>query len=552
MNKKNLSLVLLPLSIALSICLGIWLGKYLSYGKKEASAVDKFNTVLGLIQQQYVDTIDVNELVELSIPELLAQLDPHSAYIPKKDLTGVNDELEGSFSGVGVSFQITNDTVVVIDVINEGPAEKVGILPGDRIVYANDKLLAGSKITNEDVFKTLRGKKGTRVFLKIKRTNSPKLLSYDVVRGDIPDKSVNAAYLLDDKKTGFVKIGKFSRTTYDEFMNAMTTLADRGAKQFIIDLRDNSGGYMDQAIMMANEFLDDGKMIVYTRGRLKENETCAYADGLGSFLQAPLAVLTNEFSASASEIFAGAMQDNDRGIIVGRRTFGKGLVQNQIMLSDSSAIRLTVARYYTPSGRSIQKEYHRGQDGKYQLEIADRYNHGEFYNKDSIKQDRSKLFYTALGRPVYGGGGIMPDLFVAEDTIGISSYYINVVNAGLIQRFAFDVTDKYRSVLSGVKKSDMVLNIIPRDETMLKNFVDFGVENSIPARWYYIRQSSNLLLHNIKAMIVRNVLGYNEFYRIYYQNDPNILKAVDALNNNLLQQMLKSNENNKKKNNGKK
>jgi len=538
-NKKRLGIILLPLAIAINMCLGIWLGKYLSDNSKRNLSTDKFNTVLSLIQQQYVDKVDIDSLVDLTIPELLAQLDPHSAYIPKEDLTAVNDELEGSFSGVGVSFQITNDTVVVVEVIAEGPAEKVGLMPGDRIIEANKTKLTGEKVTNDLVFKTLRGTKGTKVALKIKRSNSDKLLSYDVIRGDIPDKSVNASYMLPDGKTGFVKVGKFSRTTYDEFMNAMAGLKEKGATQFVIDLRDNSGGFMDQAIMMANEFLHEGEIIVYTKGRLSENETLAKADGTGSFSDAKLAVLTNEYSASASEIFAGAIQDNDRGLIVGRRTFGKGLVQNQIVLPDSSAIRLTVARYYTPSGRSIQKEYKRGEDGKYQLEIADRYNHGEFYNADSIKLDKSKLFHTVGGREVYGGGGVMPDIFVAEDTTGVTSYYINAANAGLLQRFAFDVTDKYRPVLKGIKNVNKLLQIIPRDETLINNFADFGVENGVPARWYYIRQSEPLLLHNIKSLIVRDVLGYNEFYKMYYQNDAAIEKAVEGLNGNLLLQMMK-------------
>lgn len=514
--------------IAITLGVGIWMGTYINNKGKISPVYEKLSTILGLIQKDYVDTINMDELIEMSLPDLMASLDPHSSYIKRSDFTAVNDDLEGSFSGVGVSFQILNDTVTVVEVITGGPAEKVGILAGDRIVTVNGEPMVGPDVKNEDVFKNLRGKKDSKVKLGIKRSNSNNILEFDVIRGEVPVNSVDAYYMLSDD-TGYIKVGKFARNTYDEFVTALVELKAEGAKKYIVDLRDNSGGFMDQAIYMANEFLPEGRMIVYTKGRQPENETVAMSDGNGLFQDDEIAVLMNEFSASASEIFAGAIQDNDRGIVVGRRSFGKGLVQNQTVLADSSAIRLTVARYYTPSGRSIQKEYKRGKDGKYQQEIVDRYSHGEFYNVDSIKLDKSKIFHTVGGREVYGGGGIMPDIFVPEDTTSVTSYYINVVNAGLIQKFAFDVADHYREMLNGVRSTEKLLKIIPRDATLLSNFVSYAATKGVPARWYYIRQSQDLLLRQIKAMIVRDVLGYNEFYKIYYGDDKTINTALDAL-----------------------
>lgn len=376
----------------------------------------------------------------------------------------------------------------------------------------------------------MRGEKGSKVVLEIKRQSSKQPLTFDVIRGDIPVNSVDCKYMVDDE-VGYLRVTKFARNTYMEFFNALNDLKAEGAKKFIIDLRGNTGGFMDQAIYMANEFLPAGRMIVYTKGRRPENETLAMSDGRGSFKDVEITVLTNEGSASASEIFAGAIQDNDRGLVVGRRSFGKGLVQNQTELPDSSAIRLTVARYYTPSGRSIQKEYLRGDKDKYDLDIIDRYSHGEFYNADSIKLDKSKIFTTSNGRTVYGGGGIMPDIFVPEDTTGYTSYYVNVMNKGLIQKFALSVADKYRSMLDDVKSTDRLLKVLPRDNTLLENFVSFAVKNGVPARWYYINQSRGLLLNQIKAMIARDVLGYSSFIELLNRDDKAMNRAYDALKN---------------------
>lgn len=526
-NRKNLGLVALPLLLALGVVGGIFIGKYITRRTLSVEE-EKFRTVLRLIDSEYVDRIDVDSLIETMLPDLLESLDPHSVYIPASELQAVNDDLEGSFSGVGVSFQIVDDTVRVVEVIPGGPAEKVGIMQGDRIIQADSVKLTGPEVTSQDVFKNLRGEKGSKVVLHIKRANTSKPVLFDVIRGDIPVNSIDCSYMLNDS-IAYLRVTKFARNTYNEFFTTLNDLKAEGAKKFVIDLRGNTGGFMDQAIYMANEFLPAGRMIVYTKGRRPENETMAISDGSGTFKDAEITVLTNEISASASEIFAGAIQDNDRGLVIGRRSFGKGLVQNQTELPDSSAVRLTVARYYTPSGRSIQKEYSRGRDGKYELDIADRYSHGEFYNADSIKFDKSKIFSTSNGRTVYGGGGIMPDIFVPEDTTGYTSYYVQVANQGLIQKFAFAVADRYRDMVGESKSIERLLKVLPRDNTLLENFVSFAVKNGVPARWYYIRQSRGLLLDQIKAIIARDVLGYPAFIEMLNQSDPAVNKAVEAL-----------------------
>lgn len=526
MKKKNYGYILLPLFLSLGIIGGLFIGRY-SSEQRLSPGEEKLRTVLGMIQEQYVDPINIDSLINESIPDLLASLDPHSAYIPAESLTIANDDLEGSFGGIGVAFQVLNDTVTVVEVITGGPAEKVGILPGDLILEANGKKLTGEKISSEEVFKTLRGKEGTQVKTLVKRRSAKTPLTFDIVRGQIPSNSVDAAYMLTDD-TGYVKVSKFARTTYSEFYTALTRLQTEGAKKYIVDLRGNSGGFMDQAIYMANEFLPAGRGIVFTKGRIAENQTVATSDGTGQFQNVPLTVITNEFSASASEIFAGAIQDNDRGLVIGRRTFGKGLVQNQLSLPDSSAVRLTVARYYTPSGRCIQKEYKRGKDGKYEMDIADRYTHGEFYSRDSIKLDKSKLFRTVNGREVYGGGGIMPDVFVPEDTTGYTSYYLEAVNKGLINTFAQYMADSYRPMMKD-KSLESMMRILPRDNTLLQNFVSYAANKGLPARWYYINQSRSLLLNQIKGVIARDLVGYEGLIKILNQEDKTVAEALRLL-----------------------
>lgn len=519
--------VAVPLLFGVGIALGVLIGKFV-FDRKPASYQEKLEEILGMIENEYVDDIDVDSLMDQLYPKLISLLDPHSAYIPASELQAVNDDLEASFSGVGVSFQVIGDTVTVIEVVPGGPSEKVGILAGDRILKADSVDLTGKNATTENVFKHLRGKEGTTVNLTIKRSSSKKPLKYSVVRGAVPVNSVDSYYMIGDK-IGYVKVSKFARETYNEFVTALRELQFKGARKYIVDLRGNSGGYMDQAILMVNEFLPEGKLIVQTKGKRPDSESVTAADGSGSFTDSELVVLTDEYSASASEIFAGAIQDNDRGLVIGRRTFGKGLVQNQTMLPDSSAVRLTIARYYTPSGRCIQKEYALGDIAKYEEDILSRYNHGEFYSSDSIKLDKSKMFVTTTGRKVYGGGGIMPDIFVPEDTTGITSYYIAVSNAGLIQKYAYKVADNYRSVLSQAKSVEQILKSLPRDITLLQGFVQYASANGVPARWYYIRKSQDLLLSQLKAVIVRDVLGYSPFIEMLNENDPTVDRAVRAL-----------------------
>lgn len=528
-KKRNLGYVLIPLVLAIGVVGGVYIGKYLSVSRI-SPAEAKLRTIADLIENEYVDDIDVDSLLASVVPELLAGLDPHSIYMSAEELRSANEDMDGHFSGVGVSFQIVNDTVVVVDVIAGGPAEKVGLLIGDKIVAANDSVLTGKKASQESVFKTLRGPKGSKVALKVKRSSSDRLLDFDVIRDDIPVNSVDAVYMIDEKEgIGYLKVSKFGRNTYEEFMTALYKLTNDGAKSFIIDLRGNVGGFLDQVILMANEFLPEDRIIVSTNGKLIENRSVAMSDGSGRFRDIPLTVLIDEYSASASEIFAGAMQDNDRGLVVGRRSFGKGLVQHQIELPDSSAIRLTVSRYYTPSGRCIQKPYERGEDGKYVLDILDRYEHGEFYNVDSIKLDKSKLYLTNGGRKVYGGGGIMPDIFVPEDTTGFTSYYVNVGNKGLISKYALQVADRYREVTGNVKTIEDLQRVIPRDQTLLEGFVDYAAKNGVPARWYYINKSRDLILNLLKAQIARNVIGYNGLIQILNQDDVTVQKALEQM-----------------------
>ena len=526
-NSKN-TIAWIPIVIALSLIGGIWPGLHFSNKVSHTSGQRKLDNILGLIESDYVDEVDIDSIIELTIPKLMANLDPHSTYIPASELQAVNEDLDGSFSGIGVSFTMLTDTVTINEVIPGGPSEKVGIMPGDRVITINDSLVAGQGIVNTDIVKMLRGEKGTTVNLGIKRNNSNNLLTFEVTRGDIPVNTVDAAYLI-NPTTGYVKVNKFGRTTYSEFFTSLVKLKAAGARNFILYLRGNGGGFMEMAIMMANEFLPANSPIVYTRGRNDDDESRVFSDGTGSFIDSELVVLIDEYSASASEIFAGAMQDNDRALIVGRRSFGKGLVQRQTTLPDSSAIRLTVSRYHTPSGRCIQKDYQLGKRGTYEQEILDRYDHGEFYNSDSIKFNKDLQYTTAGGRTVYGGGGIMPDFFVPNDTAGISSYYINVLNAGLLQRFAFEYSDRYRERLSAAKNVNEILALLPPDDELLQLFVSYAAQNGIPARWYYINISQGLIVNYLKALIASDIIGRQAYYEVANTIDPAFIQAVTHL-----------------------
>lgn len=527
---KRLS-VWLPLIIAASLGLGLWFGSEFLGNRfhSDNSALNKLRTILGIIDENYVEEIDTDSILENTLPELLSQLDPHSSYIPASALEGLNEELIGSFSGIGIRFNTITDTVTVDEVISGGPSEKVGILPGDRIVTVNDTVIAGRKWPNERIIKMLKGPKLTTVTLGIKRDNADELLSYTVTRDDVPVTSVDAAYMI-APETGYIKINTFSKETYSEFLTALVSLRNAGAKRYVLDLRGNGGGLMNAAVEMANEFLRRDENIVSTKGRLSQYDSLIAANGLGSFQDEPVVVLIDESSASASEILAGALQDNDRGVIIGRRSFGKGLVQNQIDLSDNSAIRLTVARYYTPSGRCIQKSYNRGDLGNYVNEIAERYMHGEGFSADSIRIDKSQIYHTAGGREVYGGGGIIPDVYVANDTIGITDYYIAVFNAGMLQKFSFSYTDANRKTLGACENVDELLARLPSDDSLLSQFVSYASrEGGIAPRWYYINQSRNLIVSLLKALIARDAMGTSAYYEVINRTDNTIAKALEEL-----------------------
>ena len=534
---KKKTAIWLPFIIAISIVLGICIGRFYhqtsTIGSRIFAKQNKIETLLSIIQSQYVDTVNINKLVENAMPKIIGELDPHSAYIPAKDLLSVNEELEGSFSGIGIQFSILNDTITVVSVIPGGPSEKAGILPGDRIVTINDTVFVGKSVEPMDkVMKKLRGLKDSKVDLGIKRSSAKKLLNFTITRGDIPVNSVDVSFKINDK-TGYLKISKFGRNTYNEFMNALAKLRKEGADRYIIDLRGNTGGYMDAAIKMVNEFLPKDQLIVYTEGKAfprgEGNE--AYSDGTGAFQNNQMVVLMDEWSASASEIFAGAIQDNDRGTIVGRRSFGKGLVQQQIPFSDGSAIRLTIARYYTPSGRSIQKEYKMGDIEDYNQDLMNRFLHGEFDTKDSIKLNDSLSYETRNGRIVYGGGGIMPDIFVPRDTIGVTSYLNNVVNNGIIYQFALEYTNKHRKELSQFKDYGSLLQYLKR-KPLLDEFVIYAASKGVKPRPVYINISRKIINNQLHAYIARNLLGDEAFYPILMLEDKTFLKAVDILDEN--------------------
>ncbi len=534
MNKKNLFLVLIVL---VSVVIGLALGNMLANRSKirdvgslrgllSGMGANKIDEVLSLIDAKYVDTTDINTMTEDAILDLVAKLDPHSVYVPASDLEAVNSQLEGSFSGIGVQFNIQNDTIMIVSVISGGPSEKVGLLAGDRIVLVNDTNFTGKKITNEKVMKKLRGKAETKVKLGVKRFGTKEVLKYTVTRGEIPVHSVDIAYMI-APQTGFIKVNKFAENTYSEFLNAIADLRAKGAKKYIVDLRENSGGLMDQAINMVNEFLPKGQLIVYSEGKAYKRFE-ARADGKGSCINTPVVILIDEFSASASEIFAGAIQDNDRGTIIGRRSFGKGLVQQQHDLSDGSALRLTVARYYTPSGRSIQKPYVKGKADDYENDIMNRYLHGEFDSKDSIQVADSLKYKTLRGRTVYGGGGIMPDIFVARDTTEYTPYLNKVLNYGYLYQFAFKYTDANRKKLNTLKTwqaMDQYLNTQP----LLNEFTSFAATKGVAPNAKEIAISKRLINNQLKAYITRNTLGDNGFYPLFFRDDKTVKKAIETI-----------------------
>ena len=507
---------------------------YIQNGQLFQQPESKVDQLLELMNQAYVDEIDVDSITDQVMMELVERLDPHSAYIPKEDLEMVNSELSASFSGIGVQFSIQNDTVQVVAVISGGPSEGIGVLAGDKIVMVNDSNFTGKTITNEKVMHALRGPKGTEVNIGVMRSGSDEVYKFTIIRGDIPVHSVDAKFIIEEKgqKIGFVRVNRFGENTYDEFIAALTSLKGQGATAYIVDLRENSGGYMDQAIKMANEFLSRGDMIVYSEGRAYPRYE-ARANGSGRFQRDSLVVLIDNFSASASEIFAGAMQDNDRATIIGRRSFGKGLVQQQIPFNDGSAVRLTVARYYTPSGRCIQKPYKMGEGEDYAMDLLERFEHGEFYSADSVQIADSTVYLTKKGRIVRGGGGIMPDVFVGRDTTLNTPYFNIVVNRAYTYQFAYQYTDRHRKVLSQYKDWQSLEQHL-LNANWLPEFVAFAQEKGVEPNPEQLAKSKPLLIRLVNAYIVRNILNDEGFFPLFERDDDITKKAVEQLTSSQL------------------
>ncbi|MBQ4277957.1 MAG: S41 family peptidase [Bacteroidaceae bacterium] len=522
----------MPIIIAVSIVLGIVLGTFFSdrFSGNRLNIINtssnKLNDLLHIIDNQYVDTVDIADIVEQAMPKILAELDPHCSYISAEAAKTANDELRGSFSGIGVQFQIRQDTVYVSSIIKGGPAEKVGMLAGDHIVSIDGEPYVGSIVTNNETLHRLKGERGSKVRLGVVRRGEADTLSFNITRGDIPVKSIEATYMI-TPELGYININKFGETTYPELLIALAQLKQENFKGLIIDLRGNTGGYLKSAIQMVNEFLPGGKLIVYTQGRNEPRQNYE-SNGQGSYKQLPLIVLTDEGTASAAEIFAGAIQDNDRGILVGRRTFGKGLVQQPIEFHDGSLIHLTVSRYYTPSGRCIQKPYTNGEDKEYEYDILNRYQHGEFFNEDSIRQS-GQVYTTSIGRTVYGGGGIMPDYFVAEDTTMYTSYYQEAASRGLITQFCFNFTDTNRPRYAHLTSTDEILRQLRRDR-VINQFIDYCDSQGLRRRNNLILRSQPLLELVIHGSILYNFLDMEEYLKFINQSDRTIQRAIELYN----------------------
>ena len=529
---KNNNTRFIPFLLAICLIAGIAIGTFYANhfsGNKLGiinTSSNKLNALLRIINDQYVDTVNMGELVEEAMPQILSELDPHSSYIPAKDLEAVNADLKGSFSGIGIQFTIQNDTIHVNSVIQGGPSEKVGLMAGDRIVEVDDSAFVGKIVTNSEAMKRLKGEKGSKVKLGVYRPGEKDLLHFTVIRGNIPVKSIDAAYMINEK-VGYIKVNKFGETTYPELLIALAKLNQKNCEGLIVDLRGNTGGYMAAAIQMVNEFLPNNRLIVYTQGRKSPREDYN-SNGTGSNQKMPLVVLVDEGSASASEIFAGAIQDNDRGTIVGRRSFGKGLVQQPIEFSDGSAIRLTIARYYTPSGRCIQKPYEKGKESEYELDLLTRYEHGEFFSADSIKQDETEVYHTRLGRPVYGGGGIMPDIFVPQDTTGMTSYFRMAANRGLIIRYTFDYTDQNRSTLQKYDTPEKIEAYL-KGQNLLNKFAAWAEKKGLKRRNNLMMKSRRLFEMSLYGNTIYNMLGMEAYVEYLNESDKTVLKAVEIL-----------------------
>ena len=536
MNNRNQKYTIyLPIAFAVVLIAGMWLGSMLNRNKAAGdtifplgnSSYNKVDDIFNYIVHDYVDTVDLEEMESDAIKGMLEVLDPHSQYISAKEFHDVNDPLLGSFEGIGISFRIEKDSITVINPISGGPSEKVGLMAGDRIVKIEDSMVTG--VTNNQAIRKLKGKKGTKVNVSIYRRGVPKLIDFTITRDVIPTYSLDVAYMVDDK-IGYIKLNKFSATTYEEFSNAISDLKDEGMSKLILDLRGNSGGYLGAAINISDEFLPDGKLIVYTEGKNRPRNY-AFATENGRLLKDDVIVLIDEGSASASEIVAGALQDNDKGLIIGRRSFGKGLVQEQLGLPDGSALRLTTARYYTPTGRSIQKPYSKEGFDDYYHEAYDRFSNGELYDADSIKFNDSLKFTTPGGRTVYGGGGIMPDIFVPLITDTIHTYYNVLANKGLIFQYAFDYTDANRPRLRKYKDYESFDQAFKMSDNEYKELVSYAREKGIEESDESVEISQEKIGTLFKAFVGRNILDEKGFYPIYHEIDTTFKRAVYELNN---------------------
>ncbi len=537
-----------PLIASIGVVVGILLGSFFAnhFSGNRLSIINnssnKIIDLFHLIEDQYVDTVNIPDLVEKALPQILKELDPHSTYVSASKVEESMQDLKGSFSGIGVQFTIYKDTIRVVKVVKGGPSEGVGIVAGDRIVSIDGKTYVGDSIANEGVMKRLKGAKGSVAKLGIKRMGQPHLLSFNVTRGDVPVKTIDATYMA-SPGVGYIRITSFGETTYAEFIAALSNLQAQGFNKLILDLRGNPGGYMETAVQLANEFLPKNALIVYTEGRKSKRKEYR-TDGRGSYQNLPLVVLVDETSASASEIFAGAMQDNDRGTIIGRRTFGKGLVQVPIEFPDGSMLRLTTARYYTPSGRCVQKPYKPGDEEDYEADLLLRAEHGEYYSADSIRTTGEK-YKTRLGRIVYGGGGIVPDIFIPRDTIGITSYFKEAYLSGLFFQYAYDFVDNNRTAL--MKCNDMAsVAAFMTKHNVVEGFAQYAEKAGLKRRNLMIQRSKKLMISYIGTAIISDIFDDGEAAEYANQNDKAVLKAIYVLNANKAFPMVNDNHNKQK------
>ncbi len=516
MGENSKYQIRLPIVLCLGLAAGVFVGATLNTGKPSADVnkdVQKFREILTQIKEDYVDTVSTSDLVDDAITHILQKLDPHSSYIPASDRISANEDLRGNFDGIGVEFNVFNDTIVVITPLSGGPSEALGIQAGDKIIKVDDKNMAGVGVTTNDVMKSLKGPRGTEVKVTVLRRN--KEIEYKIIRDKIPQYSVDVAYMV-DKETGYIKVNRFSATTYEEFHTSLKKLQERGMKKLVLDLQGNPGGYMNMAIEMADEFLPAGKKIVSQKGKERKYNAEALSTSKGDFESGDLIVLVNEGSASASEILAGALQDNDRALVVGRRSFGKGLVQSPFDLTDGSELRLTISRYYTPSGRSIQKPYE--DEDEYSRDIISRYNHGEFFNSDSIKFNDSLKYLTMNGRAVYGGGGIMPDYFVPLDT-SLNSHYLNELYTSFsIHEYAFNYTETNKEKLQH-NGFENFLNKFQITDEMLTDLVKVGVRNKVKADYRELNKKKRLFQIHVKAQIARKIWGNEGYFPVYNETN---------------------------------